>query len=402
MCISKAKARLEEEVAKATLRRRRLWEVPDGFQCSILGTCLSLDKCARIIRKTTTEPLGQASDYDIHALAVHLAKTKTAAAKMLEKALDRAHSKTLARYNKVSDRAELRATWRADFRAGRVKGAYWAVMSHPLADPGLLNEAFGEIHMLSHKLGCSRREQLDQFQDLSARAEALERLLGTQREAHAQALAAAAAENEQLRLETRALERQRDEWMAQSRLYDEVAVARLRSENETLHRRLEKTQRGLDHALWRLEATRADRPENLANGSHRALVPKSSEAPVSASPTCPSRTNDCVQQCDLQGRCLLYVGGERRMHSHLTELAAAANGELLLHDGGLEDSLQRLPRLCARADVILCPVDRVSHAAVDQVKRACRNGGKTFVPLERSSLEAFEKGLVKAAAAASA
>jgi hypothetical protein len=95
----------------------------------------------------------------------------------------------------------------------------------------------------------------------------------------------------------------------------------------------------------------------------------------------------------LDGSCILYVGGRCQLLPHLRARAASCNACLLHHDGGQEESLQSLGRLVDRADVVLCPIDCVSHQACLKVKALCRRGAKPFVPLRSSSATCFARAL---------
>jgi hypothetical protein len=57
---------------------------------------------------------------------------------------------------------------------------------------------------------------------------------------------------------------------------------------------------------------------------------------------------------------------------------------LLHHDGGVENHPDLLAGLTSRADVVLFPVDCVSHEAALSVKRLCRQAAKPFIPLRSS------------------
>jgi Uncharacterized protein conserved in bacteria (DUF2325) len=58
--------------------------------------------------------------------------------------------------------------------------------------------------------------------------------------------------------------------------------------------------------------------------------------------------------------------------------------DLLHHDGGVEDQLGLLPGLSSRADLVVFPVDCVSHPAVTAIKAYCRQTGKRYVPMRTS------------------
>jgi hypothetical protein len=56
------------------------------------------------------------------------------------------------------------------------------------------------------------------------------------------------------------------------------------------------------------------------------------------------------------------------------------------HDGGLEESASLLHGLISRADVVMFPVDCVSHNSMGMIKRVCAQIGKNYLPLRTASL----------------
>jgi hypothetical protein len=91
----------------------------------------------------------------------------------------------------------------------------------------------------------------------------------------------------------------------------------------------------------------------------------------------------------LDGLSLLYVGGRPDQVRHLRSLGEDAGATFLHHDGGLEERGGRLAGLVSRADLVLFPVDCVSHQAVSTVKRLCRQSGKPYVPLRSAGVASF-------------
>ena len=96
---------------------------------------------------------------------------------------------------------------------------------------------------------------------------------------------------------------------------------------------------------------------------------------------------------DLSGRRILLVGGLRQRVSHFRKLVEGCNGSFCHHDGGMEESMDRLDSLFGRADAVVFPVDCVSHAALGKVKRLCRRWNKPYVPMRRSGIGAFTDAL---------
>ena len=96
-----------------------------------------------------------------------------------------------------------------------------------------------------------------------------------------------------------------------------------------------------------------------------------------------------VQQDARGARVVLYVGGRRRLYDKLRPLAADAGATLFFHDGGLEDNTTLLPACVSKADIVVFPVDHISHAAMKITKKLCSDYGKHYIPMRSSGLASF-------------
>ena len=104
-------------------------------------------------------------------------------------------------------------------------------------------------------------------------------------------------------------------------------------------------------------------------------------------------TGESSTRVDLCGRRVAYVGGRAGIVSHFRALVERLNGHFIHHDGGIEDHEGQLGRILGQADIVLCPVDCVSHRACLRAKRFCKRTAKPFVPLRSAGLSSFVNGL---------
>jgi hypothetical protein len=107
---------------------------------------------------------------------------------------------------------------------------------------------------------------------------------------------------------------------------------------------------------------------------------------------------DCDQDpatcpANLDGRCVLCVGGRTRLVEQYRTLVEQSRGQFIYHDGGLEDNVSRLQTLLASADAVICQTGNVSHGAYYVVKRYCKQNGKPCMMLKNGALSSFQKGL---------
>ena len=139
--------------------RRKLWNIPHKYHCPVIGTCLGVDELRRIASRLVLRGDAPTTDYDIHVTFVGAADTKNAISLATHKALERKYQSVVMRFARVREPDALYILWSEFLARGEVPGAFWALMTHPKADPSLLNQAYEEVHMLSHQVGAGQRYQ---------------------------------------------------------------------------------------------------------------------------------------------------------------------------------------------------------------------------------------------------
>jgi hypothetical protein len=373
-------------------RRRRIWELDPHLHCSVIGTCLTPAELRRALGKVRGVP-PDASDHELHKEGVKLAGRHDKPAKLLHKALDQRHQLVLRQFEPAATEDELVELWRAAVGRGEIPGAYWALLTHPRAAHAAVREAFGEVHMLSHLVGAANRADIKRLCRL---------------ESENAALAAKAARQERQLRDTirerdarigelgRALARRvaetpiepggdSDEIAALRHLVGDLehrlsreAARRERAEQrvartETEMARERELRREAEAGAQRLETELAAFDSDIANALD-AGSPNQAEEPALP---------------DLGGVSLLYVGGRPGAMPHLRALGEKAGAVFLHHDGGVEERGGLLAGLISRADLVLFPVDCVSHEAAAAIKRLCRQAGKPFRALRSSGYSSF-------------
>ena len=89
---------------------------------------------------------------------------------------------------------------------------------------------------------------------------------------------------------------------------------------------------------------------------------------------------------------VLYVGGRSGQTQALRQAAARIGIELLHHDATQGAAL--VPGLVGRADLVVFPVDCVSHETALAVKRLCRQFGRPFRPLRSTGTSSLLAALL--------
>lgn len=331
------------------------------------------------------------TDLEIHHEAVKLAGAGGEGCKALQKALDERYALALRRFSAARGAQAVLGLWQDAVASGDIPPAYWAVMTHPEASVAVRQAAFGEVHMLSHLVGAANRadirrlmaleaengalrdkleRQQERLQEMSARHDAATRQtaeLGdrlTQLAAREPAHAELHALRETLaaRADDAALQASRREAAEQRVLQEQDAARELRAQ--------------LEDALAQLKISRA---EALAM-EHAVL----------------SADGNGEQAQDrhpglrlLQGKRIVYVGGRPGSNNTLKSLVESTGGQLVLHDGGIEDRKGLLAATVARADMVVFPVDCIDHDSMSTIKRVCDRHQVAYYPLRTASVASF-------------
>ncbi len=368
----------------------------------IVGTCLSLAEIRGIAAKFKLRvPAEGPADFQLHTTVVRLASQDRKIGKALTKLLDRKHSVTVARFGKVDDTPALTALWNEALARGEVAAACWAAMSHPAASDDLRTRIFAEVHMLSHQVGATARADLRRLHELSTEksrseaqaAEQLKRLRG---------------EIDRKNAEIRALQELLRHRSAEARPNAQPIVPapsaadeldRLRIVNADLERRRQQEENRRKAAEADARTARDETARTLERSAALSAANqdlREENRLLEAKMAVTDQIGACSAECrdlDLCGRCILFVGGRHQHIPHFRRLVEESGGVFAHHDGGVEESIGRLPGLCGRADAILFPVDCISHRAQDEVKQLCRRWDKPLFPLRRTGLGAFIRAL---------
>jgi hypothetical protein len=371
-------------VEEPSRQRTRIWDLHHSLYCSIIGTCLTTAELRAILLRLDVHGAEAADEHGIHQLGVKLVSGPKAGAKHLQKALDRRHKVILNQCGKAKDAAAVAAFWDDAAKRGDIPGAYWAVLTHPATTHELVKRVFGEVHMLSHLVGAANRADIRRLRQLEEDNAALAAQIERQQR---QLRDGFTARDETIRRLTDALARSAGERADTAASADTKALADALAErdkrlSEEIARRTALTRR-LDKLS--AELAEASRARQTAERERDALAAELAAAEQQIERLMPAETM-AGAALDLHDLCVLYVGGRNHQIPQLKGLVEGANGRLLHHDGGVEHNAAMIPGLVSRADVVVFPVDYISHEAAIAVKRSCRLMEKRYVPLRTSSL----------------
>jgi len=368
-------------IGRSKPHRLKLWQLLGQLECSIVGTCLSQQDLALVLKRCDLRADADIENYELHAYVVSNISDEGVLPRAIHRLLDRRHEGLLRIVGRTSDASELERIWDREFKAGRVAGAYWAFMTHGHIPEELSRRVFGEVHMLSHVLARTTHSTAERASELEARVADLEAQVTRQRARHESALKERDSTIKELRLRADSTVPaiavpQTQPKQSRPRTNDKrdraLVIARQRAraaealslERQRENRRLEEECRRLSMLLDRLQGD-----------------------------NCPGAAACRIQIEDGERARILYLGGRSGSISHLRTIAAQASADFFHHDGGQEQAFGLIENLISQCHMVVCPIDCINHRACLLAKHQCRRQHKAFVPLRSSGGSEFKRAL---------
>lgn len=374
-------------------QRVKLWELSGEFHCPIIGTCLSIQELHKVARQSRINFPVNISDYDIHGHMVSEASTKGIISRNLHKLLDRKYHRWIQQLL-ACPADKFTEAWQQAVSDGDIAGMFWALLSHPHTDAALTNKIYQQVHMLSHLQGHSQRSTLRRCANLENQLSALQQQTKRQKQQFQEQEQHHQQQELLYQAQQKALEA-----IQQQSYQSPPNIQQLTEKHQHSEKQNRQLLKRLDWAETQL-AHREIRMTELLQGfeglKEQLLESKQEKEDLEL---CLKKflQQDPIEQTstswDLDGKHLIYVGGRPGTLPHLRALTETYNGNLIHHDGGIEDNQSELQKRLNRADLVFCAIDCVSHNACLKVKRYCKKHEKPFIPLRSSSLSSFTSGL---------
>lgn len=389
--------------------RLKFWEMKSRYHCAALGTCLTLKELRIIAKKGGIDNVNQWDDYDMHISFVSNLSNKCRLSILVNKALDKKYALIVKKLSKAKNENERIEFWNKAVESGDIAGVFWAMLTHPHSTQETLFQIYGEVHMLSHLSGASIRVDMQTFYKLEKEnKELVERMridtLDFNKKLHNRRLQ---LDNKKIQL-SEAFERMHQLELDQQELRaikKSPVVVELKKQLVLLQDKLENADISKQRAeksenTWKQRALKEQQEKQHIQQQLTSLYEENSSVEntlISLLDKKQNTTDNC-SSClnnnpDLCGRCVLYIGGRNSQYSHFRKLVEQQNGKFIYHDGGREEGYQKLASIVVKADVVFCPLDCVSHTAMNLVKKHCNNNTKQLVYIPHASLSAFSRGL---------
>ncbi|MGL1931023.1 MAG: DUF2325 domain-containing protein [Desulfotalea sp.] len=380
------------------LKIRKIWELPHGYQCSVIGTCLNDRELKKINLRKDINGGTFSSSFELHNRFVNFAYSKCKASITMHNLLVNKYRLQLSIFHKVCEDEQLDMLWEEAKENGKIAGAYWAMCTHPHISSDLLTKYYGEIHMISH----------DSVQTLNRAKKQIDKLRTKEIKLQAENIAIKNKlihKNDLLNSELNTLKviTSTQNKLPAPDFIPEIQKPNYNDNQKQIHN-LQNKNKGLLTQLNKVESTLTSQ-ELLITQLKIELQNQKEENIKIEKNILTQLTNNC-QDCDavntcscpginLCGKIVLYVGGQHKMIPHYKKLIEKNGGSFIHHDGGKEESKKKLPGMLVQADAVMCPIDCISHNACLTVKKLCKYYQKQYVMMRTSGLSSLANGLEK-------
>ncbi len=370
--------------------RRKIWQLPLTWHCPLIGTCLTVAELRRLAKRAGLKESG-VPDYALHSIVVSHCAGRSEVAEQLQRFLDRRHALSIRHFSQAKDGDAVLAVWHGAFAERNFEGSLWAAWTHPDTDEYIGALIYGEMHMLSHRLGATERAEkkrliaLEQGNvELHKEIAALrQNLTDTQRE----------RERSIGLLETRLAENKRLSFQFKQDADAVAAANEAHTLNATLHERNAALEQRLATCQGRI-ANLEDELFHARNALRKAATnPRPVEPPAAAPAHMAASSPISVPDIRLDGYRILCIGGRTGMVDHYRRLVEAGGGHFVHHDGGLEDNEHRIDAIVSGVDVVVCQIGYISHPAYWRIKSVCKQRGLPCIFQKSGGITTFARNL---------
>lgn len=394
---------------QARKKRAKLWELLDKNHCPVVGTCLPIAELRKLARRffSSADP---DSDYAMHVAAVSHAKKRNPASEAMQRYLDSKYRLAILAFDRAETDANVEALWREFYARGEVASALWAAVTHQAITARTEQRILADVHMLSHQVGAglaadSRRLSYLEKENAALKSELDEQKkhqLSSERKLRQQLAQAVEGRDRLLAIEGEMSDlRERLAFFESGQVMVDMGrkLINLQSANDEL-------SVGVQRA-WTLEKNlKAAHAETVTLARERDQLAAERDALmrlIERGDVLAGEEAGCDSDCDscplaVEGNCVLCVGGRPSLIAQYRALAQRLGVSLIHHDGGIEESLSRLPEMIHSADAVVCPTDCVSHAAYFHIKRQCKRSGKPCLLYKGSGVSGFAVALARLSA----
>lgn len=357
---------------------RKIWECNEVYFCPITGYCLSPLEQKTLVSKTPIELRKQIRKNETHEFLIASTSKKTALAKQIQKLLDKKYQKEISLYWKYDNSQWLKKV--DNFLDIENFGAFiWISAIYKNLNEKENHFIQHIIHEYGHQLYFEYQKLSKKHSDTSFEYESSQekyKSIRSKQKLYEKEIkllnsnnSGLKHENQKLVKENKVLKQKKEDDNKDS--YIELLEHRLREHNQTI-----------------INFKAENKSLNKRTESQKSFVIKMNRDFAEVLALIKEQNSECAscEKVNLCKRRVLIVGGMTKMESYYKQLVEEMGGQFLYHDGYCKQKEAVLSNLIKQSDIVICPVDINSHAACLNVKHTCKELGREYHMLRKSSI----------------
>jgi Uncharacterized protein conserved in bacteria (DUF2325) len=379
-----------QAIALGKFARRKLWHLPANCSDLLVMSSHSIESMRLLAQKGLSKVGGgpcrlTGRDADLLYSVTRDFGTRNPLSEIFQRDFEARHKSAIARLSSVKTSDELAMVWTqlldSKCSINEVGSSFWAMLTHPCGvdiEGGIIYEMDAWVLTQMRSCASHKRQQNVQAQlmvDLQTQTE-----IGQERLRQAQAqLEIERNESLRLRCEINGLMQRLGEREPEAKA--KRSLVRI-TENTHIAPSVKNKSPSPRGFSW------VEKSKRIKENTERFVSTQTLVEPKAI-----SENKAAVTPINISGKRILCVGGLTGSQPLYRQVVEKAGGQCQFHDGGLEDSVQRLPVLIESVDVVICQAGCINHEAYQHVKRSCNRTGKPCVYLERPSVSLLRKHL---------
>ena len=383
--------------------RKKIWEIPDQFHCSILGCCLLTEQVRIILKKNNYTGWSADSDYKIHGKVISAAAAENKISILLNQSLDRTASREIKELQSVSESFKLIEKWLDVKNGSKCTRYYWAIMSHPLLDNVLMKVLFGDFHILTHtalnRLCNSEKENKDLVKKNIRLKEKIETYKKELEMSKNSCISSESSSIEVYEKQIKAYEMEINKYdhktgQLENDLQEKLfIIKKYEDEIKKINRRIEDLEMNEMLREEKMLFLKDELQQFTSGTSFDDKLSQDDECACFDDDKCKYKKEIDLISCsvNLENKTVLLVGGRKKIKEYCREIVETGRGIFIHHDGGLEDSKKKLSSTAHKADIVICALDCISHSACKSMKRMCKKENKNILYLKNTAVNTLSE-----------
>ncbi|MCP3925593.1 MAG: DUF2325 domain-containing protein [Desulfobacterales bacterium] len=377
---------------------KNIWEIECNFKCPVIGAMLSVDKHKSILKKCGYN-VKQMKPYEYHQMIMGNLTDENNVSYKVNNFIRHHAGKFMEKITDLSD-DELFKLWKDIVKNGDPGPLLYAIVAKEDTSVDILQEVYGDIHMLSHSNMTEVLEVRNKLKNMDNKLSIIKdsgAIKGDEIKRLVQQNYESIKETDALKKENQELKDKISSFDNSENTDNQLLLAEYENRIDDLKAQIKDYEQSI---IVKDRAQKSLKIDNLSLINENKLVQEEMEMFLSnfnTIPPCDTEKEECkgifCPQYQLCAKRIFMIGGMTKMKSMYKKIVEDAGGEFYYNDGYFKNRNSNIEAFVKKSDMVICPVNCNSHNACLRVKKLCNRYNKKVKFLNNSSLSTVTHAL---------